>query len=219
MRTDHTLPHLRCSPCVRAALSQGAGEEDQHGAGSCTYLLNSQSVEALAFRVDVVSRRDSALLARCFIEPPTLQVCGSMLACMPGRAGLCSAGRKMLVPGRVLGRPPLASLGLSLPSPLVLFPAPAASHVFLSFLPSFPPRHWRETSLLPWSPLTFATREPSAPASWWSPPCPTPGTTWATCSAPAGCRAATPWTLGECASRGQVGCVQALWVAGAALWW
>ena len=64
-----------CSTCLPAALSQGAGEDDQHGAGSCTYLLNSQSVEALAFRVDVVSRRDSALLARCYIEPPTLQVC------------------------------------------------------------------------------------------------------------------------------------------------
>jgi hypothetical protein len=39
----------------------------------CTYLLNSQSIESLAFRVDVLSRRDGSLLARCFVEPQTLQ--------------------------------------------------------------------------------------------------------------------------------------------------
>lgn len=57
------------------ALPGGAGSAEQPAgdAGSCTYLLNSQSIEALAFRVDVTSKRDGALLARCFISPETLQ--------------------------------------------------------------------------------------------------------------------------------------------------
>ena len=38
-----------------------------------TYLLNSQSVEALAFRIDVTSVQDGALLARGFVTHLTLQ--------------------------------------------------------------------------------------------------------------------------------------------------
>ena len=61
-----------------AALAPDCGSGEDTSAGECTFLLNSQSIEALAFRVDVVSHRDGALLARCFVEPQTLQVGGSL---------------------------------------------------------------------------------------------------------------------------------------------
>lgn len=70
------LPAL-ANLCPAAAPSPAGGEGGDHHEGaspSCTFLLNSQSVEALAFRVDVRSRRDGALLARCYVEPATLQV-------------------------------------------------------------------------------------------------------------------------------------------------
>lgn len=69
------VPHR---PSICRPLICPPAEGDQPGCPSCcTYLLNSQSVEALAFRVDVVSRRDGALLARCYVEPQTLQVGGA----------------------------------------------------------------------------------------------------------------------------------------------
>lgn len=62
---------------------------------------------------------------------------------------------------------------------------------------SAPPcRPWRAPSLLPWSRPTCATLAPSAPPSWWSPRCPTPPITWATCSARVGCQADAPWISG-----------------------
>ena len=114
-----------CSTCLTAALSQGAGEDDQHGAGSCTYLLNSQSVEALAFRVDVVSRRDSALLARCYIEPPTLQVCvRGMLECLQGRQAWAALVLGACLHGAGGFPSPLPPACLALPCPC---PIPATA--------------------------------------------------------------------------------------------
>ena len=56
-------------PLHTAGVGVGVGDAAAEGA---TYLFNSQSVEALAFRVDVTSRRDASLLARCFVTHHTL---------------------------------------------------------------------------------------------------------------------------------------------------
>lgn len=77
------------SPPPAAALSPAGGDGGEHSEGaspSCTFLLNSQSIDALAFRVDVTSKRDGTLLARCYVEPATLQV-GWLPAWVAGRGG------------------------------------------------------------------------------------------------------------------------------------
>ncbi|KAL4420635.1 hypothetical protein ABPG75_010291 [Micractinium tetrahymenae] len=72
---DPAVPQGKVLARVGALSPAGVdcGEHNEGAASSCTYLLNSQSIEALAFRVDVTSRRDGSLLARCFVEPATLQ--------------------------------------------------------------------------------------------------------------------------------------------------
>ena len=65
-------PRSRPLPLVPPA-DKGGDSGAEGGDDNVTYLLNSQSIEALAFRIDVTSVHDGALLARGFVTHLTLQ--------------------------------------------------------------------------------------------------------------------------------------------------
>ncbi|KAK9814473.1 hypothetical protein WJX72_006486 [[Myrmecia] bisecta] len=75
---DPNVPHPK--PFARVSHEDlGYSEEENVPCGSLrgnehvTFLMNSQTMEALAFRVDVISVEDGRLLARTFISPQTLE--------------------------------------------------------------------------------------------------------------------------------------------------
>ena len=56
-------------PLYAAPGAAAAGASDD---SAVTFMLNAQTVEELAFRVDVTSKASGALLARCFVTHQTL---------------------------------------------------------------------------------------------------------------------------------------------------
>lgn len=121
------LPAARCQAAALSPAGVDPWELSEGASPSCTFLLNSQSIEALAFRVDVRSRRDGALLARCYVEPATLQV----RAARPRRGCPAAAALAHRGPGLLAapaGQGGVVSARLSLLHSFLTCPYPAHTH-------------------------------------------------------------------------------------------